>query len=206
MGKGVTGIRSSQRKHVPDKVGLDKDMQTSLRKIANKARKDKRHRFQDLYRLLNEQFLEQVFYRLNKKAASGVDQISYHEYETNLKENIHRLVEKLKNKKYRAKLVRRKNIPKGKGRTRPLGIPATEDKLLQTAVSLILQAIYEQDFLSCSYGYRPKIGARDAVEELSARLQFGKHGYVVEADIKSFFDQIEHECLKKESTISRFCN
>ena len=130
MGKGVTGIRSSQRKHVPDKVGLDKDMQTSLRKIANKARKSKRHRFQNLYRLLNEQFLEQVFYRLNKKAASGVDQISYHEYGANLKENIQRLVEKLKNKKYRAKLVRRKNIPKGKDRTRPLGIPATEDKLL----------------------------------------------------------------------------
>ena len=195
MGKGVTGIRSSQRKHVPDKVGLDKDMQTSLRRIANKARKDKRHRLQNLYRLLDEQFLEQVFYGLNKKAASGVDRVSYREYGANLKENIHRLVEKLKRKKYRAKLVRRKNIPKGKGRTRPLGIPATEDKLLQTAVSLILQAIYEQDFLSCSYGYRPKIGARNAVEELSARLQFGKHGYVVEADIKSFFDQIAHEWL-----------
>lgn len=188
MGKGVTGIRSSQRKHVPDKVGLDQDMQTSLRRIANKARKNKGHRFQNLYRLLDEQFLEQVFYGLNKKAASGVDQVTYREYGANLRENIHRLVEKLKQKRYRAKLVRRKNIPKGKGRTRPLGIPALEDKLLQTAVSLILQAIYEQDFLSCSYGYRPKIGARDAVEELSARLQFGKYGYVVEADIRSFFD------------------
>ena len=195
MGKGVTGIRSSQRKHVPDKVGLDKDMQTSLRRIANKARKDKRHRFQNLYRLLDEAFLEQVFFGLNKNAAGGVDQVTYREYGVNLKENIHRLVEKLKQKRYRAKLVRRKNIPKPGGRSRPLGIPALEDKLLQTAVSLILQAIYEQDFLSCSYGYRPKIGARDAVEELSARLQFGKFGYVVEADIKSFFDQIEHEWL-----------
>jgi len=191
----VTGIRSSQRKHVPDKAGLDQDMQTSLRRIANKARKDKGYRFQNLYRLLDEAFLEQVFYSLNKKAASGVDQVSFREYGANLRENIHRLVEKLKRKKYRAKLVRRKNIPKGKDRTRPLGIPATEDKLLQTAVGLILQAIYEQDFLSCSYGYRPKIGARDAVEKLSARLQFGKHGYVVEADIKSFFDRIEHEWL-----------
>ena len=191
----MTGIRSSQRKHVPDKAGLDQDMQTSLRRIANKARKDKGYRFQNLYRLLDEAFLEQVFYSLNKKAASGVDQVSFREYGANLRENIHRLVEKLKRKKYRAKLVRRKNIPKGKDRTRPLGIPATEDKLLQTAVGLILQAIYEQDFLSCSYGYRPKIGARDAVEKLSARLQFGKHGYVVEADIKSFFDQIEHEWL-----------
>lgn len=159
-------------------------MQTSLRRIANKARKDKRHRFQNLYRLLDEAFLEEVFYCLNKKAASGVDRISFCEYEANLKENIHWLVEKLKQKKYRAKLVRRKNIPKGQGRSRPLGISAIEDKLMQTAVSLILQAIYEQDFLSCSYGYRPKIGARDAVDELSARLQFGKCGYVVEADIK----------------------
>ena len=178
-------------------AGLDEDMQTSLRRIANKARKDKGHRFQNLYRLLNEQFLEQVFHRLNKKAASGVDQVSYHEYGADLNVNIQRLVERLKSRRYRAKLVRRKNIPKGEGRTRPLGIPALEDKLLQTAVSLILQAIYEQDFLPCSYGYRPKIGARDAVEELSARLQFGKFTYVVEADIKSFFDRIEHEWLLK---------
>jgi len=76
MGKGVTGIRSSQRKHVPDKVGLDQSMQTSLRRIANKARKNKRHRFQNLYRLLDEQFLEQVFYGLNQEAAGGVDQVT----------------------------------------------------------------------------------------------------------------------------------
>ena len=172
-------------------------MQTSLERIANKARKKKRYRFQNLYRLLDEKFLEWVFMRLNKKAASGVDQITYQDYERNLKENIGQLVEKLKKKRYRAKLVRRKSIPKGKGKTRPLGIPALEDKLLQTAVSLILQAIYEQDFLSFSYGYRLKTGARDAVEELSARLQFGKTGYVVEADIKGFFEHIDHEWLIK---------
>lgn len=107
------------------------------------------------------------------------------------------MVEKLKKKRYRAKLVRRKNIPKGQGKTRPLGIPALEDKLLQTAVSLILQAIYEQDFLPCSYGYRPNTGARNAVEALSAGLQFGKYGYVVEVDIKGFFDNIEHEWLMR---------
>jgi group II intron reverse transcriptase/maturase len=145
--------------------------------------------------MLDKDFLEQVFHSLNKKAASGVDQVSFHEYETDLSANLQKLIENLKQRKYRAKLVRRKNIPKGNGRTRPLGIPAIEDKLLQTAVSLILQAIYEQDFLSCSYGYRPDVGARDAVEALSARLQFGKFGYVVEADIKSFFDRIEHDWL-----------
>jgi RNA-directed DNA polymerase len=112
------------------------------------------------FRLLNEQYLEWVFQRLNKKAASGVDQVTYQQYETNLKENIAQLVEKLRKKRYRAKLVRRKCIPKANGKTRPLGLPALEDKLLQTAASLILQAIYEQDFLSCSYGYRLGTGAR----------------------------------------------
>ena len=170
-------------------------MQTSLERIANKARKEKRHRFQNLYRLLNEQYLEWVFQRLNKKAASGVDQVTYQQYVKNLKENIAQLVEKLRKKRYRAKLVRRKYIPKANGKTRPLGIPALEDKLLQTAASLILQAIYEQDFLSCSYGYRLGTGARDAVEHVSRRLQFGKTGYVVEADIKGFFDHIDHEWL-----------
>jgi group II intron reverse transcriptase/maturase len=145
--------------------------------------------------MLDKAFLEQVFHSLNKKAASGVDRVSFRDYETDLDTNLQRLVENLKQRRYRAKLVRRKNIPKGNGRTRPLGIPAIEDKLLQTAVSLILQAIYEQDFLPCSYGYRPDVGARDAVEVLSARLQFGKYGYVVEADIKSFFDRIEHDWL-----------
>jgi len=83
-----------------------KSIPSSLRRIANKGRKDKQHRFQNLYRLLDEKFLEQVFYGLNKKAASGVYRVSFREYGANLKENIHRLVEKLKRKKYRTKLVR----------------------------------------------------------------------------------------------------
>ncbi len=170
-------------------------MQTSLERIANKARQSRGHRFQNLYRLLDEQFLEQVYHRLNKAAASGVDRVTYQAYGKGLKENIAGLVERLKKKGYRAKLVRRRLIPKGNGKVRLLGIPVLEDKLLQTAVGLILQAIYEQVFLPCSYGYRPQIGARDAVEELSARLQFGKCGYVVEADIKGFFDNIDHGWL-----------
>jgi len=79
-------------------------------------------------------------------------------------------------------------IPKGDNRWRPLGIPAIEDKLLQLAVTRILQAIYEQDFLRCSYGYRPKVGALDAVDKLTVKLQFGQYHFVVEADIRGFFD------------------
>ncbi len=161
-------------------------MQTSLRRIANKARLNSKYRFRNLYQLLNEDFLKIVFHTLNKKAASGVDKVSMSDYEENLGQNVTVLVEKLKRKSYRAKLVRRKNIPKGKGKVRPLGIPAVEDKLLQTAVSQILTAIFEQDFSANSFGYRPGTGARQAVETLSQRLQFGRFTYAVEADIKGF--------------------
>ena len=88
--------------------------------------------------------------------------------------------------------MRRHCIPKANGKQRPLGIPAIEDKLLQCAVTRLLQAIYEQDFLPCSFGYRLGVGARDAVTTLTRELPFGRYGYVVEADIKGFFDHISH--------------
>jgi RNA-directed DNA polymerase len=163
-------------------------VQTSLQGIAKKAKEQKKHRFQDLYRLLNEENLLDCWRFIRKDAACGVDRVSAQEYEENLEENIGNLVERLKRKSYRAKLVRRKYIPKGEGKTRPLGIPATEDKLLQLAVKRILEAIYEQDFMRCSYGYRPDIGALDAVDKLTVKLQFGRYYFIVEADIKSYFD------------------
>ncbi len=170
-------------------------MQTSLQGIAKRAKEQKKHRFQDLYRMLNEEFLLESWRDIRKDAACGVDQVSAKEYEQNLGENIRDLVERLKRGRYRTKLVRRKYIPKGEGRMRPLGIPATEDKLLQVAVKRILEAIYEQDFQRCSYGYRPGVGALDAVDKLTVKLQFGRYNFVVEADIKSFFDNVDHEWM-----------
>lgn len=172
-------------------------VQTSLLGIAKKARAEKRYRFRNLYRELNEEMLHDSWRLIRKDAAYGVDRVSAAEYEANLEENIHRLVEKLKRKSYRAKLVRRQYIPKGDGGMRPLGIPAIEDKLLQLAVKRLLEAIYEQDFLSCSYGYRPRVGALTAVDQLTVKLQFGNYHYVVEADIKGFFDNISHEWLMR---------
>ena len=172
-------------------------MQTSLLGIAKKARSDKRYRFRNLYRELNEELLLDSWRLLRKDAALGVDGVSAAEYEANLAENIRHLVECLKRKSYRAKLVRRHYIPKGEGKLRPLGIPAIEDKLLQLAVKRLLEAIYEQDFRSCSYGYRPRVGAREAVDQLQRELQFGGYHHVVEADIKSFFDNLSHEWLMR---------
>jgi len=163
-------------------------MPTFLQGIANKAQAQPQHRFGNLYELLNEAYLKECWHDIRKDAAYGVDRVSAQDYEQHLDDNIHDLVERLKRKQYRAKLVRRVYIPKGDNRWRPLGIPAIEDKLLQLAVTRILQAIYEQDFLRCSYGYRPKVGALDAVDKLTVKLQFGQYHFVVEADIRGFFD------------------
>lgn len=170
-------------------------MPTSLRGIADKAKRDKHVRFQDLYRLLNEQNLRWCFYQLRKDAASGIDGVTFVEYERELDENLSGLVERLKGKRYRAKLVRRKHIPKGNGKTRPLGIPALEDKLLQMASAKILTAIYEGDFSDCSWGYRNGRGAREASRVLAGELHCGKYGWIVEADIRGFFDHLNHDWM-----------
>lgn len=169
--------------------------QTSLRGIANRAATDKAHRFQNLFRLLNVEFLLWCWQFVNKRAASGVDRQDARSYQENLRGNIEGLVAVVKAGRYRAKLVLRKYIPKSNGKMRPLGIPAIADKVLQMGVAKILEAIYEQDFLGCSYGYRPGIGTLDAVRDLSVELRSGRYQYVVEADIRGFFDHLDHEKL-----------
>jgi RNA-directed DNA polymerase len=172
-------------------------VQTSLQAIAKKASEQPGYRFRNLFGMLNEEMLRDSWHNIRKNAACGVDRMSAGEYEQNLEENIHQLVDELKRKRYRAKKVLRRYIPKGNGKYRPLGIPATQDKLLQIAVKRILEVIFEQDFLRCSYGYRPGVGALDAVDKLTIKLQFGKYNYVVEADIKGYFDNIDHSWLLK---------
>jgi RNA-directed DNA polymerase len=175
----------------------DMSMQTSLQGIAKKASERPKHRFQDLMSLINADNLLWSCQFLKKKAAAGVDKIDYAMYMENIHENIEEIVTRLKAGTYKAKLVRRKWIPKGRDKRRPLGIPAISDKLVQMLVSKILQAIYEEDFLEISFGYRPKLGALDAVRETTRKLQFGKYSVVVEADIKGFFDNMNHDWLLK---------
>lgn len=161
---------------------------TSLRAITNKAAQDPKHRFGGLYRLLNQDSLRECFYALRKDAAPGVDGVTFQEYEKNLESNLADLVRRLKNKSYRARLVRRKYIPKGQGKLRPLGIPTLEEKLVQSAAALILCALYEADFLECSYGYRPGRNPLQAVRALTDALHRGQFEFIVEADIKGYLD------------------
>jgi RNA-directed DNA polymerase len=167
---------SPHRTLAPDTVGSEARKPTSLRGIADKAKADKQHRFRDLYRCLNVELLVDCWGDLNKDAASGVDGVTWQAYAENLQANVEALVERLKKKRYRAKLIRRRYIPKGNGQERPLGIPVVEDKLLQAACARLLTAIYEQEFLTCSYGYRPGRGAGEAVRDLTCDLQYGRYG------------------------------
>jgi len=144
-----------------------------------------------VYRLLNEVNLRECFSGLRKSAAPGVDQVTFAEYERNLDANLADLVDRLKRKRYRARLVRRKYIPKGDGKWRPLGIPVLEDKLVQLAAARILTAIYEQDFLPVSRGYRPGSDARETSRVLAGRLAIGRYAWVVDADIRGFFEHVQ---------------
>ena len=173
------------------------DMPTSLRGIANRARKDRDARFRDLSGLLSKENLRWCFYQLRKKAASGVDGVTFVDYEQDLDQNLERLVERLKKGTYRARLVRRKHIPKGNGKTRPLGIPVLEDKLVQLASAKILTAIFDGDFSENSWGYRTGRGAREASRVLAQSLTHGRFGWVVEADIKGFFTNLDHDWMVK---------
>lgn len=169
--------------------------QTSLLGIAKKAASDKAHRFQNLMQLLTVGYLLACWRLINKRAACGVDRQDARHYEANLRENVEGLVAALKGGWYRAKLVLRRYIPKLNAKMRPLGIPAIADKVLQMGVTKILEEIYEQDFRGCSYGYRPHVGALDAVRDLSAALRSGRYHVLVEADIRRFFDRIDHDRL-----------
>jgi len=175
-----------------------KTMQTSLRGIANRAANDKRHRFGDLYRLLNVANLKESFFKLRKDAATGIDGVTFEEYERDLDQNLSDLVSRLKTKRYRAKLIRRKLIPKpGSKKKRPLGIPVLEDKILQRAVADILSAIYEQDFHDGSYGYRKARSPHQALYAIRDIIYSTDIGCVVEADIRGFFDNVDHDWMIK---------
>ena len=170
-------------------------METKLRLISDMAVKDRKCKFNNLVHLLNVTELTECFYQLKSGKASGVDGVSFSEYEKHLETNIKDLVERMKKFSYRPQPVRRVYIPKAKGKKRPLGIPAIEDKIVQMGIARILTAIYEADFLECSYGFRPGLSCHDALNSLDKIIMKHPINHVVDADIKGFFDNVHHGWL-----------
>ena len=210
LGKGRTKLRSLQRTLLPGLKDWNYEANLPCQGIANKAANDKTYRFRNLFGLLTAGFLFLCWDYINRKASPGVDRMDARAYEENLVGNIQQLAQQVKEKTYRAKLVLRKWIPKAGGKLRPLGIPSIADKLLQRAVAKILETIYEQEFLPCSYGYRPRTGAHNAIKALTGELNSRKYHMIVEADIKGYFNAINHdlllEMLKKRIDDQPFLN
>jgi len=173
-------------------------VETKLLRIAEKAQKEPALQFTSLFHLMNEEMLRGCFAALKSGKAPGLDQVTKEEYEADLEGNLAKLVGRLHRMAYIPQPVRRVYIPKpGSTKQRPLGIPCLEDKLVQAGLARILGAIYEQDFIEDSYGSRPARSCHDALRALSREVEEGLTNYIVEADIKGFFDHVKSDWLIK---------
>lgn len=173
-----------------------KDVTTKLQRIAELARSKPEMALTTLAHHIDVDFLKEAYRRTRKDAAPGVDGVSASEYEKHLDRNLWRLLDCFKAGTYVAPPVRRVHIPKGDGKTRPIGIPTFEDKILQRAVAMVLEAVYEQEFLGWSYGFRPGRSPHQALQTLWDGLTKMRGAYIVEVDIKSFFDSMDHGHLR----------
>jgi len=174
-------------------------MSTTLNQIAKKAKSDRKARFTSLAHLLTPEFLKETWGKMNRRSAGGVDGQSAKQFEQDLEAQIQSICTQLKEGRYRAAPVRRVEIPKGPGKvgTRPLGIPTVGDRLLQRAVARILEAVFEAEFLECSYGFRPARNPHHALRALRLQIVTKKVMQVFEADIRSYFTKINREWLRK---------
>jgi group II intron reverse transcriptase/maturase len=172
-------------------------MSPQLLKVVERAKREPEGRFHSLAHLIDGPALERAYQRMRKDAAVGVDGVTKEQYGQNLEANLLDLHARLVAKRYRHQPIRRVHIPKEQGKTRPIGISAFEDKLVQDAVREVLEAIYEQDFLDCSYGFRPGRSAHDAVRTLDQIVHRGEVSWILEADIVSFFDSLDRTRLKE---------
>jgi RNA-directed DNA polymerase len=171
---------------------------TRQQRIAELAKQSPGMGFTSLAYHIDLDWLREAYQRTRKDGATGVDGQTAKEYAANLEANLQSLLDRAKSGTYRAPPVRRAYIPKGSGReTRPLGIPTFEDKVLQRAVVMALEPIYEQDFLPCSYGYRPGRSAHQALQDVWNQTMKVAGGWIVEVDIRKFFDELDHAHLRE---------
>lgn len=174
-------------------------MKEKIDLITEKAKRDKRLKFTSLIHHINEENLAQCYRELKRDKACGIDNITVEEYGQNLMENIRSLMVRLKTKSYRPKPVKRVYIPKAGNpeEKRGLGLPSVEDKLVQIMVKKLLEAIYETDFLECSYGYRPNRNGIQAIDKLDKVVMSKPVHFIAEVDIRKFFDTINHFWMQR---------
>jgi len=170
-------------------------METKLIRIAQIAKEKPKEVFTSLYHHLNEEMFTVCHEELKGNKATGIDHITKENYAENLRENISQLVRALKRHSYKPQPVKKVYISKADGKKRPLGLPSYEDKIVQLGIAKILQAIYEADFLPCSFGFRPKTGCHNALRRLDKVINDHKVNYILDADIKGFFDNLNHRQL-----------
>ena len=181
------------------RVGSDpQGLHQALERIRQAARRDKGLKFTSLWHhVYNADRLREAYLGLAPHAAPGEDRVTWQQYGRELEANLRALSRRLANGVYRAKPVKRVYIPKADGRQRPIGIPALEDKIVQRATVAVLNAVYETDFLGFSHGFRPGRGQHNALDALTVAIQRKKVNYVLDADIRGFFDALDHEWLVK---------
>jgi RNA-directed DNA polymerase len=170
---------------------------TKRQRIATLASEAPEMAFTSLSHYIDVEWLREAYRLTRKNGAPGVDGQTASDYEKNLEGNLQSLLDRAKSGAYRAPPVRRVYIPKDNGETRPIGIPAFEDKVLQRAVVMVLECIYEQDFLDCSYGFRPGRSAHQALEAFRDQMMAMRGGWVIELDIRKYFDTLSHGQLRE---------
>ncbi|MGO9455838.1 MAG: reverse transcriptase domain-containing protein [Acidimicrobiales bacterium] len=170
---------------------------SGLDRVREVARKDKEARFTALLHHVDLSRLWAAYVAINPKAAPGVDQVTWDAYGENLRENLEDLLRRVHSGAYRASPSRRVYIPKPDGRQRPLGIATLEDKILQRAVVEVLNAVYEEDFLGFSYGFRPGRGPHDALDALAVGITERKVNWILDADVSNFFSKLDHSWMEK---------
>lgn len=174
------------------------ELSTKQERIAMNAKRLPNVSFTALAHYIDVKWLYEAFRQTRKDAAPGVDGMTAEEYAVNLDENLQNLLDCAKSGKYRAPAVKRVHIPKGKGKeTRPLGLPTFEDKVLQRAVKMVLEPLYEQEFYDCSYGFRPGRSQHMAIVKMRKELMKMKGGWIIDVDIKQYFDSIDHRKLRE---------
>ena len=172
-------------------------MSPEIRKVVDRARREPEGRVHSLAHLLDVPALAAAYWSIRKDAAVGVDGVTKDQYGQDLEQNLQDLYARLRSKRYRHQPIRRVHIPKDGGRTRPIGISALEDKIVQSAVRHVLEAVYEQDFLDCFFGFRPGRNAHEAIRVLDKVVYRGEVNWILEADIVSFFDSLDRTRLKE---------